>query len=83
MHSPGRSTGLAGDDATWCDQGFKSAIRRALLQGVGFKGISRATEDMAIQMAVAEAGSLQGAAQRLGVTDRTLQMRRAARLRAD
>jgi transcriptional regulator with GAF, ATPase, and Fis domain len=66
-------------DSAWHDGGFENAIRRAVQQGIGLKGISRATEETAIRIAVGEAdGNLQQAAQRLGVTDRTLQMRRAA-----
>ena len=68
------------DDSAWDEGGFELAIRRAVQQGVGLKGISRAAEEAAIRIAVGEAnGNLQQAAQRLGVTDRTLQMRRAAR----
>lgn len=63
----------------WQEGGFNMAIRQALLQGISLKGISRTAEDSAIRIAVAEAGgNLQLAAQRLGVTDRTLQLRRAA-----
>ena len=68
------------DGAPWHEGGFAMAIRRALLQGVGLKGISRTAEETAIRITVSEAdGNLQQAAQRLGVTDRTLQLRRAAR----
>ncbi|WP_296804610.1 sigma 54-interacting transcriptional regulator [Thiocapsa sp.] len=68
------------DEALWYEGVFELSIRRALMQGVGLKGISRSAEETAIRLAVAEAdGNLQQAAQRLGVTDRTLQMRRAAR----
>lgn len=64
----------------WRDIGFERAIRIALSRGVGLKDISRNTEETAICIAVDEAGgNLQRAAQRLGVTDRALQMRRAAR----
>ncbi len=67
------------DETPWHEGGFELAIRRALLQGLGLKGISRTAEETAIGIAVAEAGgNLQQAAQRLGVTDRTLQLRRAA-----
>lgn len=67
------------DTPPWHEGGFDMAIRQALLQGISLKGISRTAEDSAIRMAVAEAGgNLQQAAQRLGVTDRTLQLRRAA-----
>ncbi|HWP00008.1 MAG TPA: sigma-54 dependent transcriptional regulator [Methylococcus sp.] len=67
------------DDCAWHDAGFELAIRRALLQGVGLKLIRRTAEETAIRIAVSETdGNLQQAALRLGVTDRTLQMRRAA-----
>jgi transcriptional regulator with GAF, ATPase, and Fis domain len=64
----------------WDGEDFEQAIRRALAMGVGLKGISRTAEETAIRVAVGEtAGNLQQAALRLGVTDRTLQLRRAAR----
>ncbi|SFD98759.1 sigma-54 dependent transcriptional regulator [Nitrosomonas sp. Nm166] len=63
----------------WRDIGFERALRVALNRGVGLKIISRHTEETTIRIAVDEAGgNLQRAAQRLGVTDRALQMRRAA-----
>jgi DNA-binding NtrC family response regulator len=65
--------------ASWRDDAFKCAIRRALALGLGLKEISGQTADLAIQTALEdEAGNLQRAARRLGVTDRALQMRRAA-----
>lgn len=64
----------------WCDKQFEQNIRHALSLGVGLKEIGRAAEDTAVRIAVSnENGNLQRAAQRLGVTDRALQMRRAAR----
>jgi len=70
--------------APWHEDTLEQPIRRALMQGVGLKAISRIAEDAAIRIAVAEAGgNLQRAAQRLGVTDRTLQLRRAARRQED
>jgi transcriptional regulator with GAF, ATPase, and Fis domain len=64
----------------WRDQSFYHAIRRALAQSVGLKEIGRAAEDAAERIAIEdEQGNLQRAAYRLGVTDRALQMRRAAR----
>jgi len=72
----------ADQECGWCDAAFESAIRRALAQGVGLKAISRAAEETAIRIAVDDAGNLQQAALRLGVTDRTLQLRRASRQRA-
>jgi transcriptional regulator with GAF, ATPase, and Fis domain len=66
----------------WCDGDFEAAIRRALAQGVTLKEIGRLASEAAIRMALGEAeGNLQRAARRLGVTDRALQMRRAAERR--
>ncbi len=62
----------------WPDAEFEVSIRRALEQGVGLKDIGRLASETAIRAAVnAEEGNLQRAAQRLGVTDRALQMRKA------
>jgi transcriptional regulator with GAF, ATPase, and Fis domain len=67
------------DERTWWDAAFDASIRRALEYGIGLKEISRVAADAAIRIAVGDAaGNLQQAAQRLGVTDRALQMRRAA-----
>jgi transcriptional regulator with GAF, ATPase, and Fis domain len=64
----------------WPDAEFEVSIRRALAQGVGLKDIGRLASETAIRVAVSsEEGNLQRAAQRLGVTDRALQLRRAQR----
>lgn len=64
----------------WRDTPFEQAIHKALSMGVGLKEIGRAAEETAIRIAVDdEKGNLQRAASQLGVTDRALQMRRAAR----
>jgi transcriptional regulator with GAF, ATPase, and Fis domain len=64
----------------WRDGHFELAIRRAVTIGVGLKEISQSAADVAIQIAVRDAnGNLPRAARQLGVTDRALQMRRAAR----
>src|SRR5262245_9471642 len=69
---------------SWRDGEFEGAIRHALALGVGLKEISQAAADTAMRIAVdAENGNLQLAARRLGVTDRALQMRRAARRKHD
>lgn len=66
--------------AEWQDELFEHSIRRALAQGVGLKEIRRAAEETAIRITVGnENGNLQQAARKLRVTDRALQMRRAAR----
>jgi transcriptional regulator with PAS, ATPase and Fis domain len=62
----------------WFDEKFKQIIRQAVLLGAGLKEIGRTAEDCAIRIATEEEnGNLQRAARRLGVTDRTLQMRSA------
>src|SRR5262245_8400152 len=63
----------------WCDESFERAIRKAIMLGAPLKEIGRVAESTAVRLAVTqEEGNLQKAAQRLGVTDRALQMRRAA-----
>lgn len=64
------------ESGNYFDDKFKQIIRRAVLSGVGLKEIGRTAEDCAIRIAIEEEnGNLQRAARRLGVTDRTLQMR--------
>jgi transcriptional regulator with GAF, ATPase, and Fis domain len=66
--------------ADWRDEHFENSIQRALLWGVGLKEIGRAAEDVAIKKALdREDGNLRRAASRLEVTERALQIRRAAR----
>jgi transcriptional regulator with PAS, ATPase and Fis domain len=70
----------AGDvDIDWRDAPFATAIRRAVAQGVGLREIGHAATETAIQVAVEIEGNLQSAARKLGVTDRALQIRRAAK----
>jgi transcriptional regulator with GAF, ATPase, and Fis domain len=64
----------------WRGRHFEQVICRAISLGVGLKEIGRAAEEAAERIALEqEQGNLQRAAVRLGVTDRALQMRRAAR----
>ena len=64
----------------WPDAGFSLAIRRALSLGIKLREISNTAVDAAIQIAMEEEGTtLRRAADKLGVTDRALQMRRAIR----
>ena len=64
----------------WRDGDFERSIRQAVAMGVGLKEISQAAADTAMRIAMdSENGNLQLAARQLGVTDRALQMRRAAR----
>jgi transcriptional regulator with GAF, ATPase, and Fis domain len=64
----------------WRDRQFEQAIWRAVSLGVSLKEIGNAATETAIRVAVeGEGGNLQRAAQKLGVTDRALQLRRALR----
>lgn len=57
---------------------LEQAVRRALSSGRGLKEIGQTAEELAVRIAVEDAGgSLQKAAQMLGITDRALQLRRA------
>ena len=68
----------AGDEAGH-QEALELAIRHELARGVGLKEISRAAAAAAIRVALSDAnGSLHLAAKRLRVTDRALQLRRAA-----
>jgi transcriptional regulator with GAF, ATPase, and Fis domain len=73
-HDPPRET----------DDDFEGAIRQALARGMSLKEIGNVATDAAVRLAIeAEGGNLRRAAERLGVTDRALQMRRAARRREE
>lgn len=63
----------------WPDESLESSIAGAIAVGVSLREISQATAETAIRIAVqSEKGNLGRAARRLGVTDRALQLRRAA-----
>ncbi|MBA3500565.1 MAG: sigma-54-dependent Fis family transcriptional regulator, partial [Deltaproteobacteria bacterium] len=63
----------------WPDNAFENAIHGAVASNVGLKGLRKTTEDLAVRIALAlESGSVAGAARRLGVTERALQLRQAA-----
>jgi transcriptional regulator with GAF, ATPase, and Fis domain len=69
------------DRNDWSDTEFERHVQRAVMLGASLKDISRAAEEAAIRVATREeGGNLQRAARRLGVTDRTLQLRRAGRV---
>jgi transcriptional regulator with GAF, ATPase, and Fis domain len=78
---PERERPEAGDPGTtWSEGELERPVRRALALGVGLKELREATADVAVRVAVEEAGgSLRQAASRLRVTDRALQLRRANR----
>jgi transcriptional regulator with GAF, ATPase, and Fis domain len=74
---------VGGDEIKdWCDEGFERVIRLAIVSGTPLKEIERVAGELAERIVIEEEkGNLQRAAARLGVTDRALQMRRAARRR--
>jgi transcriptional regulator with GAF, ATPase, and Fis domain len=64
----------------WRYGALESAVRLAVASGVNLKEIERTAGEIAERVVLEEElGNLQRAAARLGVTDRALQMRRAAR----
>ncbi len=63
----------------WQDEAFERAVRRAVAAGTSLHDITRAAGELAVRVALQAEGSLPRAARRLGVTDRALQLRRAAR----
>jgi transcriptional regulator with GAF, ATPase, and Fis domain len=68
-----------GLEGAWPDERLEQAIAVAIESGRSLKEIRSATTEAAIRRAMqSEDGNLQRAAKRLGVTDRALQMRRAA-----
>ena len=67
-------------DRDWRGAGFRDAVRHALAVDAGLKEISTAAAETAVGLAIeAEGGNLKRAARRLQVTERALQLRRAAR----
>ena len=73
-----RPAGPAGP-GDWREGALVEGIARAVAAGAHLKEIGRAAEDIAEQIAIEQTGSISAAAARLGVTDRALQLRRAAR----
>ena len=74
-----RPRGLQPNSNHWRDEAFEAVIRRAVAAGAGLKEISQAATESAIRIVTDdEEGNLRRTARRLGVTDRALQMRRAA-----
>ncbi|MBL8149971.1 MAG: sigma-54-dependent Fis family transcriptional regulator [Blastocatellia bacterium] len=64
----------------WRDDHFESAIRRAVSLGNGLKEIGHAAEAVAERIVLEEEqGNIRRAASKLGITERALQMRRAAK----
>ncbi len=63
----------------WPNEPFEKSIAEAVMLGINLREISQAAAQTAMRVAVKlEGGNIQRAATRLGVTDRAIQMRRAA-----
>lgn len=72
---------LGGGGQRWPGPAFEAAVRHALDLGLGLGAISQAAGDLAVRIVLEqEGGNNQRAALRLGVSDRTLQLRRKARI---
>ena len=70
----------ADDQLNGWSGGLEGAIRMAIASGMSLKEIERTTGELAERIVIEEEnGNLKRAAARLGVTDRALQLRRAAR----
>ena len=68
----------------WCDSTIEAVVRHAFALGAGLREIRHFVEDTAIRVAMEEEdGSVRRAAQRLAITDRALQKRRAEGRKAD
>lgn len=64
--------------ASWRGLEFEATIGRAVAMGVGLKEITQAAADTAARLALRNTGNLSAAARTLRVSDRALQLRRAA-----
>jgi transcriptional regulator with GAF, ATPase, and Fis domain len=62
----------------WHDERLELCIREAIAHGVTLRELIRVVGETAIRVATVDEGTLRGAARRLGVTDRALQLRKAA-----
>jgi DNA-binding NtrC family response regulator len=72
-----RPTGVGLESAFWLLE-LEKAVQHALASGVSLNELARQAKEAAVRVAVRNAeGNLQRAAKRLGVTDRTLQIRAA------
>jgi transcriptional regulator with GAF, ATPase, and Fis domain len=65
-------------DSGWNDGQLEQQIRRALAYGVTLRQLSRSVSDIAVRIAMAEAGNVRNAAIRLGLSARALHLRKAA-----
>lgn len=76
---PGDRPAAEPADDGWDPVELERSIRRALARRISLRQIGRAAEEIAIAVALEESGgSTRQASLRLGVTDRALQLRRAA-----
>ena len=70
--------GAGSEPSIWPDESFVRSVRHALALGVGLQEIAREAKEAALNAALdLEEGSVKRAAERLGVTERAIQLRRA------
>ncbi len=70
---------LAGHRPGWPDPEFTASVGRGLALGMTLREIREAAASVAVRVAISEEdGNLKRASRRLGVTDRALQLRKAA-----
>lgn len=62
----------------WRGERVDEFVLSALACNVGLREVGRAVEDAAVRIAIDQCGSLRAAAEKLGVSERALQLRRAA-----
>lgn len=67
-------------DSYWENEEFRKTIRQALLSGIGLKEFKKDIANIAMDIAIEDAnGNLQTAADRLNISDRTLQLFQSAK----
>jgi transcriptional regulator with GAF, ATPase, and Fis domain len=62
----------------WRDDRLEQCVRHAIANGITLRELIRVVGETAVRVATVDEGTLRGAARRLGVTDRALQLRKAA-----
>lgn len=71
--------GMPGAESSWCDKSFEGKIKKALSQGYSLKDIGHEAENTAIRIALRENdGNTRSASDVLGVSERTIQIRKLA-----
>jgi transcriptional regulator with GAF, ATPase, and Fis domain len=75
---PAERPSMEWNGSGWDDDQFEQQIRRALAHGVTLRQLNRSVSEVAIRLAIADAGNVRAAANQLGVSARALHLRKAA-----